>query len=167
MKRQKDFVITFKGLSTGLHQYKFKIDKAFFESFEYFETETGNIDVELELMKEPALLDLHFKLDGIINLVCDRCLGKFNNAINGRFRLIVKFGDTYSEESEEVVVLPNTESSIDIKQFIFEYINLLLPIKRVHVNKIDCDPTMLQKLQNLIEQSSDPRWDALKNIKLK
>jgi uncharacterized protein len=167
VKQQKDFVIPFKGLSTGLHQYTFKIDKAFFESFEYFETETGNINVELELMKEPALLDLHFKLDGIINLVCDRCLGNFSNTINGEFRLIVKFGDAYSEESEEVVVLPNTESSIDIKQFIFEYINLLLPIKRVHVNKIDCDPTMLQKLQNHIEQSNDPRWDALKNIKLK
>lgn len=167
MKQEKDFVIQFKGLSTGLHPYSFKIDKEFFESFEYFETETGTINVDLELTKEPALLDLHFKLNGIIDLVCDRCLGNFSNTINGEFRLIVKFGDAFSEESEEVLVLPNTESAIDIKQFIFEYINLLLPIQRVHENREDCDPSMLQKLQNHNEQSNDPRWDALKNIKLK
>lgn len=167
MKKQKDFLIPFKGLSTGLHPYSFKIDKSFFESFEYFETETGNINVELALLKEPALLDLHFKLNGIVNLVCDRCLGNFSKTISGEFRLIVKFGDVYSEESAEVVVLPNTESSIDTKQFIFEYINLLLPIKRVHENTDDCDPSMLKKLQNNSEQSNDPRWDILKNIKLK
>jgi len=167
VKRQKDFVIPFKGLSAGTHQYLFKIDQTFFESFEYFESEKGNLDIEVELIKESALLDFHFHVKGIVELVCDRCMGSFENQIDGKFRLIVKFGETFSEESDEVIILPLSENTIDLKQYVFEYINLLLPIKRAHQDKNDCNPDMLQKLQNHEEQKNDPRWDALKNINLK
>lgn len=167
MKKQNEFVIPFKGLDIGSHFYSFKIDSAFFEGFDYFETETGTVNVDLELLKESTLFDFHFKLDGIVNLVCDRCLGKFDKHIKGNFRMIVKFGETFSEESEEVIILPVSESSIDISQYIFEYINLLLPIKRVHENENDCDPVMIQKLQNHKKQENDPRWDALKKMNLK
>lgn len=166
MKKQKDLIIPFRGLSTGKHKYLFNIDKKFFESFEYFESETGNIDVELELLKEPSLLDLHFYLKGSIDLYCDRCLGSFNEYVEGKFRIVVKFGETFTEESDEVIILPLTESTIDLKQYIFEFINLILPIKRVHKNKMDCDPDMMNKLQKHKEQKNDPRWDALKNITL-
>ena len=167
MKKQKDFVIPFKGLSAGTHQYLFKIDQTFFESFEYFESEKGNLDIEVELIKESALLDFHFHVKGIVELVCDRCLGSFENQIDGKFRLIVKFGETFAEESDEVIILPLNENTIDLKQYVFEYINLLLPIKRAHQDKNDCNPDMLQKIQNHEEQKNDPRWDALKNINLK
>lgn len=167
MKKQKDFIIPFKGLSTGAHEYLFEIDDTFFDSFEYFESEKGKLDVKLDLIKESSLLDLHFHIKGNVTLSCDRCLGVFDNPVDGDFRLVIKFGDIFAEESDEVVVLPLTESNIDVKQYLFEYINLLLPIKRVHQNENDCDPNMIEKLQNHEELETDPRWDALKNIKLK
>ncbi len=167
MKQEKDFVIPFKGLSLGLHEYWFEVDETFFEGFDYFETETGNVNVALEFLKESSLLNLHFKLDGRVKLVCDRCLGDLTKKIKGSFRMVVKFGEIYSEESEEVIILPNAESSIDVRQYIFEYINLLLPIKRAHKNKKDCDPSMLEKIQTHKVQINDSRWDALKDLKLK
>ena len=60
MKKQKDFIIPFKGLGTGAHEYLFEIDDTFFESFEYFESEKGKLDVKLDLIKESSLLDLQY-----------------------------------------------------------------------------------------------------------
>ncbi len=119
------------------------------------------------MIKESTLLDLHFKLSGDFEVMCDRCLGNYMQPINGDFRLIVKFGEDYKEESDDVVVIPQTESRIDIGQYIYEYVNLLLPIKKIHLKSEDCDPEMIEKMNTHSKQEVDPRWEALKNIKLK
>lgn len=163
----EDFVIPFKGLGTGNHRFEFKIDDAFFESFEYFESEKGQVKVDLDLIKETSLLDLHFKLKGNVSLACDRCLDTVDFPVKGEFRLIVKFGEEYLEESEEVIVIPLNESRLDISQYLFEYINLMLPIQRVHKNLDECNQQVIEKLENYSKPQTDPRWDALKNMKLK
>ena len=162
----EEFIIPFKGLSVGSHPYDYKIDNQFFESFEYFESEKGNLDVHLDLVKESKLMDLHFHLKGVIEMQCDRCLGPISTPVEGNFRLVVKFGDHFEEESDEVIVLPTTESRLDVGQLIFEYINLLLPLQKVHKDAKDCDPDMIKKLETHKKAEADSRWDALKNIKL-
>jgi len=162
-----EYVIPFKGLDAGSHNFEFKIGKAFFESFEYFEAELGNIRVNLEMIKETTLLDLHFRLDGIISLPCDRCLEIIDYPVKGEFRLIIKFGESYHEETDEIVVIPLMESRIDLRQYLFEYINLMLPIKRVHEDESLCNPIIIDKLEQYSKPETDPRWDALKKINLK
>lgn len=166
VKKEKDYTIPFKGLSAGNHHYTFNIGKAFFESYEFFGSDTGRLTVELEMVKESNLLDFHFRINGVMKLTCDRCLSTYKQPVEGDFRLIIKFGETFSEVSDEVIVIPATETSIDVKQYIYEYINLLLPIKRVHQNESDCNPEMIKKLHDLEKQENDPRWDVLKNLKL-
>ncbi len=148
MKRQTEYIIPFKGLNVGSHPFEFEIDESFFEGFEYFGVEKGNLTVNLEMIKESALMDFFFTIKGRVELKCDRCLSVYEQPVSGQFRLIVKFGDDFAEESEEVIVLPVTESSIDVSQYIYEYINLLLPIKKSHPDESDCDPKMIKKLHN-------------------
>ena len=81
--------------------------------------------------------------------------------------MIVKFGDSYYEESDEVVVIPETEHKLNVSQYIYEFINLLLPIKRVHPNDEQgmskCNPEILDRLKSAEEdETTDPRWDVLK-----
>jgi uncharacterized metal-binding protein YceD (DUF177 family) len=163
----EELIIPFKGLSTGNHHFEFKIYNAFFENYSFFETEKGNLDVILDLEKETTLMIFHFSIKGVISLACDRCVAEFDFPIAGNYDLIVKFGDDYVEESDDVVVIPNAESRIDVSQYIFEYITLLLPIKRVHPSIDQCDPAVIEKLNKYSQKDADPRWDALKNIKLK
>lgn len=167
MIMNEEFIIPFKGLSIGSHPYDYKIDNQFFEYFEYFESEKGNLDVHLELVKESRLMDLHFHIKGVVEMQCDRCLGLLSTPVEGNFRLVVKFGEHFEEESDEVVVLPATESRLDVGQLIFEYINLLLPLQKAHANIEDCDPEMIKKLEMHKKEEADSRWDVLKNIKLK
>ncbi len=126
-----DFNIPFKGLSTGSHSFDFKVGETFFESFEYFEGTSGKLDVHIDLLKESNLMHLDFHLQGEVSLQCDRCLDRFNYPIEGQFLLIIKFGETFEEESDEVIIFPLTESQIDLRQYFFEYINMLLPLQKI------------------------------------
>jgi uncharacterized metal-binding protein YceD (DUF177 family) len=163
--------IPFKGLSAGNHSFDFEIGKQFFESFEYFEGINGKLLVQVNLLKESNLMNLDIRLQGIVNLQCDRCLGSFKQPIEGSFILIIKFGETFEEESDEIIVLPFTESIIDLSPHFFDYINMLLPLQKVHPvlenGESGCDPEMIAKLNTYSKQKEDPRWEALKKLKLK
>jgi uncharacterized metal-binding protein YceD (DUF177 family) len=161
------YEIPFRGLGVGQHQFTFEIDAAFFKKFDFQDIKAGSATVLLEMTKESTLLDLYFKIDGSFEVTCDRCLGNFMQDVKGEFRLIVKFGDDFEEESDEVIVIPKTDSRLDVSQYIYEYINLLLPIQRMHENIEDCDPEIVKKINTHSKPEVDPRWETLKDIRLK
>ena len=164
-----EYVLPHGGLAIGSHDYSFKIDNAFFKNFEYLEIEGGLVNLKLELVKESTLLNLLFNFEGRVDIKCDRCLDTFNMEIADDYRLIVKFGEDFEEISDEVITIPTTESNIDITQYVFEYLNLMLPLKKVHPDDDNgnstCNSDMIKRIDSYSEQETDPRWDALKNIK--
>ena len=103
---------------------------------------------------------------------CDRCLDDMDQPIETENRLIAKFGTEYSEEDDTVIVDEN-EGILDISWFIYEFIDLAIPIKHVHAPG-KCNPAMTKVLEELSadrssdEESSqpiDPRWSALLKLK--
>ena len=166
MEELKEFVIPFLGLKDGIHDYAFDIDAAFFENFEYSEVKQGNVHVDVSLERQERMLIFNFILRGEVQLPCDRCLAPLSLPIEGSERLIVKFGQKWEEETEEILIIPETESRIDISSFIYEYIMLMLPYKRVHPEEEGmCDQTVVGKLEQHTSNGIDPRWEALKNLK--
>ena len=164
----QQFTIPFGGLQEGKHDYEFEIRAMFFDQFEYSEIEKSDVNVKLTLFKESAMFILEFSLQGTVAVMCDRCSDFFDIPIKGKYRLIVKFGEEKHEETDEIIVIPYTDSALDISQYIYEYINLLLPKSRVHP-KGQCNPEVIQKLEELMldkkfENTADPRWDALKEL---
>lgn len=166
-----EYIIPIKGLALGEHRYTFKIDNAFFSKYEYFNTNKGLLNLTVDMVKESNLMDFKFHFVGYIELVCDRCLDKFNLNIEKKsFRLIVNYGNKFEEISDEIVTIPSNDASIDLGKYIYEFISLMLPIKKVHVDDENgnsaCNKEMLDKISSYTEYRSDPRWDALKNIKI-
>lgn len=165
-----EFVLPYKGLAVGNHEYSFIIDSSFFKKYEYLEIEGGLVNLNLELIKESTLMNLNFSFKGKVEIKCDRCLDLFNLNIEDEFRLIVKYGEDYEELSEEVIIIPSGESTIDISQYVYEYLNLMLPLKKVHPDDEDgnstCNIDMLNRIDNFTEQKTDPRWDKLKDLNL-
>jgi len=51
-----EFKIPIKGLSLDKHEYAYKIDKSFFDNYEFLEIEDGVLDLRLDLIKESTLL---------------------------------------------------------------------------------------------------------------
>lgn len=168
MNLLQEFVIPFLGLKEGVHDYAFDIDAEFFESFEYSEIKQGKVHVGVSLERQERILIFNFNIRGTIHLPCDRCLALMDLPIEGNERLIVKFGKEWKEETDEILIIPETESHIDISSFIYEYIMLLLPYKRVHPEGEGlCDQAMVEKLDKHSTTETDPRWEALKDLKNK
>jgi len=160
-------MIPFKGLAAGEHFFGFEINEEFFKGEDLLDVKKGTASITVDLIKEASLMDLHFRLNGSLRLVCERCLSEYDQPFEGAFRLVVKFGEKFEEESDEVVVIPHTESNLNISGYIYEYVNLLLPIKKAHLHPEDCDQEMIGKIEAYEQQKADPRWDALKKLKLK
>ncbi len=161
------FSINFINLSLGIHAFEFDLDEQFFEVYEEDEISKARVKVLVSLEKQERMLVLYFDIKGSVNVMCDRCLDQFEQPVTGEARLIVKFGDSYSEESDEVVVIPESDYKLNVSQYIYEFINLFLPIKRVHPNDEQgvskCNPEFVNRLKGPEEyETTDPRWDVLK-----
>ena len=177
MRSPKEYIIQFVGLSVGEHLYDFNIGDKFFESLDYSEIKQGNVNVKLTLLKQSSMMILHFEISGTVNVNCDRCTAEYDLPIAGNYKLIVKVGgsDTGNED-DDIITVASNEHELDLSQYLYEYIALSLPIKRVHLDnekgETTCDKNMLKKLKDFLieeekkEDSSDPRWDDLKNISL-
>ena len=172
MDYQKQFVIPFYGLKVGKHHYEYSIDNEFFEHFEYAEFKEGSFRIKIVLEKQERMLELDFSIEGEAKLVCDRCAGEYMQVVEGRNRLIVKFGTEEQEISDEILVIPESRHHLNISSFIYEYIILHLPYKRLHPpgknGESTCDPDMIRLLEEKAKTAStDPRWDELKKLKFK
>ncbi len=168
MARAKTYIIPFAGLSQGQHEFNFEAGNSFFKEREYSEVKKAAVDVLLKLNKQSTMLILHFGIKGTVNLPCDRCAEPFDLPVEGEAQLIVKFGETFAEE-QEAITIPFSESELDIEQYLYEFINLVIPQKRVHEKIKECNKEVINKLKKLegSGKEADTRWAKLKNIDLK
>jgi len=175
MKPLKDYTIQFVGLKEGKHCFEYQIDNKFFEHFEYEEFNDVKLDVKVDLIKKSTLLELHFKTSGTVNVNCDLTNEPYNQDINNDFDLVVKFGNEFNNENEEILIIPHAEYEINIAQYIYELVVLSVPFKRIHPGVTDgtLNSDILDKLEELspkgLEEKEDnedidPRWNTLKKL---
>ena len=136
MNNEKDFLIPFVGLKLGKHHYDFHIEKDFIETFGYDDFEKIKVDVKLELEKKATHLELLFSHDGYVTVPCDITNEIFDLPISGKLKLIVKFGEEFNDENEELLILPFADFQVDVKQYIYELVILSIPVKRIHPDQI-------------------------------
>lgn len=176
MKNTKEFLIPFIGLKLGKHHFEYQISNAFFEIFDYDEYQNSDIKVNVVLDKKSTLLELNFKNKGTVNVPCDLTGEDFDLPIKGKMKLIVRFGEKFNNDNEELLILPHGEFEVNIAQYIYEMIVLSVPFKRVHPGIKDgsLNTEALTKLNELSineekeeyneEENIDPRWDKLKKL---
>ncbi len=168
-----DFGIPFKGLKEGKHRFEFKVTDKFFERYPDSEIQQGALEVTVDLLKRATGFETVFKLTGFVMVACDRCLDEYSYKIDYEGKLFFEFGPETEEVSDELVMLDEKEHTLDAGQYIFEFINLSLPMQNVHGTdengKSLCNQEMIEKLnQHLVnnenDEISDPRWDKLKDL---
>lgn len=163
----REFQIPFFGLKIGKHEFGFRLDKVFFDTFDTSEFEEADIQALLSLEKLSNMLILDFSFTGSVIVPCDRCGGDLPLKIKGSDKWIIKYGEEDYEDSDDVLVVSPTTHEIDVSQRIYEMVILNLPNKRVHQNIADCDQTVIEKLKmyQSTDEDNDPRWNALKKLK--
>ena len=175
MKVMKAYTIQFVGLKVGEHHFDYQIDNTFFLEFDYVEFNEADLKVDLLFEKKTTLLELNFNVSGAINVNCDVSNEPFNLEIEDSFKLVVKFGETYNNDNEDILIIPHGEYQINVAQFIYELVVLAMPAKKVHPGIEDgtLQSDILNKLEELSPEKGektkssediDPRWNNLKKL---
>ena len=173
MKSISTHKIEFAGLKVGKHQFNFELNKEFFENFSFFDFNNIHLCVDVDLTKKSTLLELNFHLKGSVNVNCDMTNEPFDMPFNKEDFLVVKFGQEYNDEDNEILVLPYGEHKVILDQYLYELVILSLPRKRVHPGVEDgtLESEIIKILDELkpsgLALESDPRWEKLKKIKYK
>ncbi|RZS99493.1 YceD family protein [Aquimarina brevivitae] len=175
MKQLKEYTIPFVGLKQGIHQFEYTIDNSFFEHFEYDEFNAADVSLVIEFNKKATMLELLFKASGTVNVNCDKTNEPYDQSIESELFLVIKFGDEFNDENEDLLILPHGEFEVNVAQYVYELIVLAVPSKRIHPGVKDgtLQSDILKKLEELSpkekknddqNEETDPRWDKLKNL---
>ncbi|MCK5824954.1 MAG: DUF177 domain-containing protein [Ichthyobacteriaceae bacterium] len=173
MKELNIYNIPFVGLKTGEHRFDYEITGKFFELYDFLEFNEAKFDVRVDLSKNSTFMELNLSFTGAANVVCDVTSENFDLPLEGKLRLVVKFGDEFNDDNPEILTLPQDEYQVNVSQYIFEMIALSVPSKLEHPGIEDgtLDSEILDKLEDLRpeynfeeEKEDDPRWDDLKNL---
>ncbi|RZA02669.1 MAG: DUF177 domain-containing protein [Sphingobacteriaceae bacterium] len=173
MKSLKNFSIPFTGLALGKHLFEFDITDAFFDEFEYSLVKKADLKCKVELEKQETMLILDFNITGTVDATCDRCLSQYPQVVDIQEQQIAKFSDEDITEDDEIITLGKSDHEIMIAGLIYEYVTVAVPFILTcgaEGNTPYCDKDMLANLSKLTEnneqnESTDPRWDALKKFK--
>ena len=173
-----------------LAEYEYILDSDYFTYIGEQELQEGKVVVELTVKRGLDVFELDFQISGVVSVPCDRCLENMDLPISSNERLIVKFGRTYSEETDNLIVIPEEEGVINVAWLMYEFIVLAVPMRHVHApgecNKdmaaklsrhlrIDAAEEELEEDEFLNEEDSesgsevkaaeiDPRWNELRKI---
>ena len=167
----ESFKIDLKALPQGASILEFKLDDSYFKAIDAPDIQRGELSSSLSISRTDDFFELNFHTEGIVHIPCDICLDDMEQSIETDDRLLVRFGEDYSEEDDLVIVAEN-EGILDVAWFIYEFIALNIPIKHVHAPG-KCNPAMIEKLNEHSaarsgeedEESVDPRWAALLKLK--
>lgn len=173
MMQHKEFIIPFSGLKQGKHEFEYTIENTFFESFEYDEFNGADIKLDVTLNKMSTMMELEMKAVGTVNVDCDLTSEPYDQKIKADLELVVKFGEEYNNDNDEILIIPHGEHQINIAQYVYEMLVLSVPLKKVHPGVLDgtLHSEVLDKLEELQPKDTkenkediDPRWDALKKL---
>jgi len=165
--------IDLKGLTEVMTTLEYDLGDEFFKALDGSQLEHGALHVSVSIRKMTGFFELQFHTEGHVTVTCDRCLEDMEQDIAADNSLVVKLGDTYSED-DDTVTIDEQEGMLDVSWFIYEFAMLAIPIKHVHAPG-KCNSAMTQKLDELSgavrsgeeeDEAVDPRWEKLKNLKI-
>ena len=169
------YKIKLGSITNGKNSFSFEIKDKFFDAFTLSDVERAEIIATALLNKDGNKLALTLQIEGTINkLLCDICTEEISVNIVAETNVIIKTTDENLTSTDEILYIKKSENSIDLQQLIFELIILNLPKKRQHPLNDKGEVACNEEMVNLIakytvkqEKSSDPRWDTLKDLKIK
>ncbi|EFK36587.1 YceD family protein [Chryseobacterium gleum] len=173
MDKLRNYDVSFSGLKNGRHEFKFEIDKTFFQLFDTEQEFTNpRIEVNVSLDKHTTFLEFEIKIKGLVELVCDITNENFDYPIENEIKILVNFGEEYDDSNEDVITIPTGEHAFNVAHLIYENVMLSIPMKKISPNVSDEDLKILDQFSpkdievaEEEEHESDPRWDALKKLR--
>ena len=160
MGRLDGYIVDLKGMTSDTVSYRWQADNDFFSTVQGPEIQHGLLDIALRVKRTSGAYELEFRLEGEVEVSCDRCLEPMSWPIDAQCILKVALGDDFADDGD-VVVVPEREGVINVAWNIYEFAALQIPLRHVHPDG-QCSADFTGSSSD--EKASDPRWAELKKI---
>ncbi|TXC85182.1 YceD family protein [Luteibaculum oceani] len=161
-----EFKVPYLGLKDGLHQFEFKIGKAFFVAFDNLEVESADIELVIELDKKTTMVVADFKFRGKVEMPCARCMENVHTSVEGSERIVYKFHGEEDIDDETIVFVPPHLGEIDLSPQAYEIMVVNFPLRVVHEDISECNQDVIEKLKDLKPKvNNNPQWEELLKLK--
>ncbi|MBK8088672.1 MAG: DUF177 domain-containing protein [Chitinophagaceae bacterium] len=173
MSSRREFEIAFVGLKPGNHEFLFEIDDRFFEEFGKQDFKNCKANVKLNLERNSGFMMLNFEVGGTVGVQCDRCGNDLPLELWDEFEMLVKMTDdpekmNEEEESPDVFYISRTESHLNVKNWIYEFINLSIPLQKMckedEMGGSHCNKDVLARLAQLNPEKTDNKSTIWKDL---
>ncbi len=177
MSSRREYEIAFVGLKPGVHEFNYHVEDRFFEDYGVQDFQQTQAHVKLKLEKNSSFMILRFEIGGKANVVCDRCNNELPLQLFDEFTVTVKMVDepevmNEQEEDPDVYYISRGESHLDVKDWIFEFINLSIPMQKTcEYENMDgpyCNPAARELLNGMRPPEApkeNPLWKGLEKFK--
>lgn len=177
MSQHREYEIAFVGLKPGMHVYEYRIEDTFFVPYGEQDFENCMANVKLSLEKNAGFMQLKFDIDGSLHVNCDKCGNTLPIELWDEFNIIVKIVDdpevmNEQEEDPDVYYIGRGESHLHLADWIFEFINLSIPIQKMckesEMGGPKCNTEVLEKLRKMeeeVQKDSNMVWKGLDKFK--
>ena len=178
MNHRREYEIAFVGLKPGIHEYEYLITDLFFEEFQEQDFKNCNAQIRMQLEKNSGnFMILRFDIGGKLEVICDRCSSNLPLQLFDEFVVTVKMVEepeamNEQEEDPDVYYISKGESHLDVKGWIYEFVNLSIPMQKTcdyeAMDGPHCNPAardILNKMRPSGEAEENPIWKDLEKFK--
>ena len=178
MSLRREYEIAFVGLKPGIHEFNYQVDDLFFEDFQEQDFRNCKATVKLVLEKSSgSFLILRFEIGGNLEVICDRCNNNLPLQLFEEFVITVKMVEepelmNEQEEDPDIYYIAKGESHLSVKAWIYEFINLSIPMQKTCEFESMAGPYCNAEARNLLngmkvegDKQENPIWKDLKKFK--
>lgn len=177
MSNRREFEIAFVGLKQGVHEFQYEVNDQFFEEYGEQDFVNTKATIKLALEKNNNFMILRFAVGGKTDTTCDRCGNELPLQLFDDFTMTVKMSDdpelmNEQEEDPDVTYISKGESHIDVKDWIYEYVSLSVPMQKTceyeQMDGPNCNPAakeLLTQMRAEAEKKENPLWKGLEKFK--
>ena len=177
MSNRREYEIAFVGLKPGVHEFNYPINDKFFVEYQEQDFKNSEANVRLFLEKNNSFMLLRFQIGGKAEVICDRCSNDLPIQLFEDFTITVKMVEepelmNNQEEDPDVYYISKGESHLYVKDWIYEFINLSIPMQKTcdyeNMDGPYCNPAAREVLKNMkqpAEQQQNSIWKGLEKFK--
>jgi len=132
MGKFTDYKLMLKSLPEGKHTFEYHLDKQFFTNMENADVRDADVKVTLDVDYRGDAYALAFRLTGTLTVPCDRCLDDLLLDIDTEYGLTVKYGEEYDDDSDTLLIIPESDNYLNVAYMIYDTAVLAIPPRHVH-----------------------------------
>lgn len=126
------YKVQLASLRDGHYEQDFVIDTTFFKNMENTDVMSADVHVHMEMEKRNDVYDCTFRCRGTLEIPCDRCLEPLQHEVDTTYHIVVMYGDSYDDASDDTLVIPYSDASLNVAYLLYDTVLLTIPMRHVH-----------------------------------